>query len=229
MRKVINGEPMTEEECLRKNIGLVCKVAKKYVIATKYNLITMDDLVHQGYLGLIYAFRNYDPAYGSAFSSFAVPCIEGDILKFLRDKSTVVKIPRSLFELANQIKKQGLSDKTGKEIAITLNVDLRKVQDALKSMESTKSIDSKVRLNNTDVVTLADQIGKDNDFTEGTVQDFLSKLPEGLRTIVEMKMDGYSQKEIGSFLSVSQPTISKSIKVARKLYKEYSSLEKVAQ
>jgi RNA polymerase sigma-B factor len=60
------------------------------------------DLEQIGYLGLIRAIERFNPSQGCAFSSFAVPYIRGEVLHFLRDKSSVLKIPRRWQELQKE-------------------------------------------------------------------------------------------------------------------------------
>ncbi|MBE9055484.1 RNA polymerase sigma factor SigF [Sphaerospermopsis sp. LEGE 08334] len=79
--------------------GLVRKMAYKF---THQCHEPYEDLEQIGYLGLIRAIERFDPSQGYAFSSFAVPYIRGEILHFLRDRSTLVKIPRRWQELYNQ-------------------------------------------------------------------------------------------------------------------------------
>jgi RNA polymerase sigma-B factor len=79
--------------------GLVRKMAYKF---THQCHEPYEDLEQIGYLGLIRAIERFNPNQGYAFSSFAVPYIRGEILHFLRDRSTLVKIPRRWQELYNQ-------------------------------------------------------------------------------------------------------------------------------
>jgi RNA polymerase sigma-B factor len=37
-----------------------------------------DDLMQVGYLGLLKAIGNYDPAFGNGLGAYAVPCITGE-------------------------------------------------------------------------------------------------------------------------------------------------------
>lgn len=78
--------------------GLVRKMAHKFSHQCSE---PYEDLVQIGYLGLIRAIERFDPNQGYAFSSFAVPYIRGEMLHFLRDRSTLVKIPRRWQELYN--------------------------------------------------------------------------------------------------------------------------------
>ena len=78
-------------DLVRLNAGLVRKIAHRvsHQCAEPY-----EDLEQIGYLGLIRAIERFDPSQGCAFSSFAVPYIRGEMLHFLRDRGSTVKIPR---------------------------------------------------------------------------------------------------------------------------------------
>jgi RNA polymerase sigma-B factor len=78
------------------NSGLVRQIA--YRLSYQCNE-PYEDLEQIGYIGLIRAIERFDPQQGCAFSSFAVPYIRGEILHFLRDKGSVVRIPRRWQEL----------------------------------------------------------------------------------------------------------------------------------
>jgi RNA polymerase sigma-B factor len=81
------------------NAGLVRQVAHRL---SRQCVETYQDLEQIGYLGLIRAIERFNPYQGCAFSSFAVPYIRGEILHFLRDRSSVVKIPRRWQELKRE-------------------------------------------------------------------------------------------------------------------------------
>jgi len=91
--------------------GLVRKIAHQFAhqCAEPY-----EDLEQIGYFGLIRAIERFDPYQGYAFSSFAVPYIRGEMLHFLRDHSTIVRIPRRWQELYNE------GQKLRKELTLTL-------------------------------------------------------------------------------------------------------------
>ncbi|MBV8887680.1 MAG: RNA polymerase sigma factor SigF [Chroococcidiopsidaceae cyanobacterium CP_BM_RX_35] len=91
--------------------GLVRKIAHQFShqCAEPY-----EDLEQIGYFGLIRAVERFDPNQGYAFSSFAVPYIRGEMLHFLRDHSSTIKIPRRWQELDKE------GQKAGKELALAL-------------------------------------------------------------------------------------------------------------
>ncbi|WP_353932775.1 RNA polymerase sigma factor SigF [Okeanomitos corallinicola TIOX110] len=120
--------------------GLVRKIAYKFnhQCGEPY-----EDLEQVGYFGLIRAIERFNPQHGYAFSSFAVPYIRGEILHFLRDRSTLLKIPRRCQELYNQgqnIRKE-LTLSLGRpvkdtEIAAHLNIPLHKWQECKLAIQN---------------------------------------------------------------------------------------------
>jgi RNA polymerase sigma-B factor len=77
----------------------------------------LEDLEQVAYLGLIRAIERFNPQQGCAFSSFAVPYIRGEILHYLRDKGSLMRIPRRWQDLYNKGKKirKQLSQSLGRQ------------------------------------------------------------------------------------------------------------------
>ncbi|MEM1311474.1 MAG: sigma-70 family RNA polymerase sigma factor, partial [Cyanobacteria bacterium P01_H01_bin.153] len=145
------------------NAGLVRKIAHRvsHQCSEPY-----EDLEQIGYLGLIRAIERFNPVQGCAFSSFAVPYIRGEMLHFLRDRGTTVKIPRRWQDLQKEAQKcQGeIIRKLGRqpndqEMAVALDVSVeewREVKMANKnrmplSLDATvcQQVDSSITLGDT--------------------------------------------------------------------------------
>src|ERR1700722_15661599 len=58
-----------------------------------------DDLMQVGFLGLLKAIRNYDPAFGNGLRASAAPSVSGEIKRYFRDKRWQVRVMRSVQEL----------------------------------------------------------------------------------------------------------------------------------
>lgn len=104
-----------------------------------------EDLYQIGYIGLLKAAERYDYTSGNAFSSFAIPYIQGEIQHYLRDQWQVVKIPRNLLEIRSKVKrlKKRLSQ-LGREvdeleIALALGLSKRRWQE-ISEIDSNLSV-----------------------------------------------------------------------------------------
>ena len=93
------GDGAACSELGESNSGLIWSVARRYFGRG----VDSDDLYQLGCLGFLKAVRGFDPAFGTQFSTYAVPKIAGEIRRFLRDDGTV-KVSRSLKERAAFIK-----------------------------------------------------------------------------------------------------------------------------
>jgi RNA polymerase sigma-B factor len=61
-----------------------------------------EDLMQVGYVGLVAAINNFDPAVGCSLATYAHPHITGEIKRYFRDKRWQVHITRSVKDLAIQ-------------------------------------------------------------------------------------------------------------------------------
>lgn len=73
------------------NKGLILKAARK--MQRRCNL-EFEDLYHFAFIGMLKAIPKYNPTQGAAFSSFVMPYLEGEIQHHLRDRQSLIKVPR---------------------------------------------------------------------------------------------------------------------------------------
>ena len=65
----------------------------------------LDDLIQVASLGLLKAIDRFEPERPTAFSSFAVPTILGELKRHFRDSGWSVRVPRDLQEMAVRVER----------------------------------------------------------------------------------------------------------------------------
>ncbi len=212
-------------DLVRLNAGLVRKIAHRvsHQCAEPY-----EDLEQIGYLGLIRAIERFDPSQGCAFSSFAVPYIRGEMLHFLRDRGTTVKIPRRWQDLqkASQKLQADLLRRYGRqpsdhEMAEALAISVkewRQVKMANKN-RMPLSLDATVCHQTDSTITLGDtlpdmhyQLLQSLEEDRQQVQRALSQLEDKTRSAIEFVFfKGLSRKEVAERIGVSPMTVTRRI------------------
>jgi len=207
------------------NAGLVRKVAYRlsYQCTEPY-----EDLEQIGYIGLIRAIERFNPTQGCAFSSFAVPYIRGEILHFLRDRGSAVKVPRRWQELhkdgqrlREELLKQLGTAPSDQQIADALQVSL---QDWLEAKQVSQnrlplSLDSTVCQQTDSCTTLGEtlpdptyQVLQRLEEDRQQIQGALSQLEAKTRAAIEFVfIQGLSRKEVAKRIGVSPMTVSRRI------------------
>jgi RNA polymerase sigma-B factor len=98
------------------NDRLALKIARRMLGCCKEDL---DDLSQLARIGLLKAIDRYDVSKGTAFSSFAVPYIKGEILHHLRDHWSLLKVPRRWLEtLEKMVRVQRKFEKAGRSMSL---------------------------------------------------------------------------------------------------------------
>ena len=83
-----------EAELLRRHELLAIGLAQRFAGRGE----AMEDLCQVALLALVRALRNYDPWRGTAFATYAVPTILGELRRHLRDRAWLVRPPRRIQE-----------------------------------------------------------------------------------------------------------------------------------
>jgi RNA polymerase sigma-B factor len=91
----------TRNILVTRNIGLVRTTARKL---SRECRVPYDDLEQAGSIGLIKAVERFDPGKERSFSTLAVPYIRGSILQYLRDKGSLIRVPRPWQDIYQQVK-----------------------------------------------------------------------------------------------------------------------------
>lgn len=225
---------------IQKNMSLVRYIVKKHYTADFIqkklgNLGDSEDLLAYGSIGLVKAYKKFDPSKfegGVKFSTYAYPLIKGEIDRFLRDSNPGVKVSRITKEDYMDIYKAGLLSMEPEYISEKMGLSLKRVKLAVGCANiHMSSMDAELRQDSDgSPVTLADKIAEESPVSNDDrliIQDFLGSLPEELREItIKYYLGGYTQVEIAEQLNLSQVMVSRKLSKIKEIMKDYSSYRK---
>jgi RNA polymerase sigma-B factor len=183
----------------------------------------VEDLMQVGYVGLLKAINNYDPAFGNGLSAYAAPCVSGEIKRHFRDKRWQVHVRRSAQELLLELRKatEELTHTLGRqpsdaELAERLGCSAEDLLEAKQAdmVFSAYSLDAPLS-DRDDPAQLSDVLGDEDAEMEHAldmeaVSTHWDELPEREQRILVMRFYGnLTQAEIGTRLGISQMHVSR--------------------
>jgi RNA polymerase sigma-B factor len=184
-----------------------------------------EDLEQVALLGLMKAVDRFDPASGNAFSSFAVPTIVGEVRRYLRDQSRLVRPTRSLLDLRVRVrdKEAELTAATGRcptfaALAEALGIGLERITDAMAMEETCHpcSLDMLVQRPESDAPTMLEQCFGEEDpalarvETSVACRQALALLDPRLRAVIRLRYyQNLTQAQAAKRLGVSQVQVSR--------------------
>ena len=187
----------------------------------------LDDLVQVASLGLLKAIDRFDPARETAFSSFAVPTILGELKRHFRDKGWAVRVPRDLQELAVKVDRvaDDMSRELGRaptptEISERIGATLEQVLEAREASAAYRavSLDRPRTDDEEEGDSYADAVGtEDPGFrlaeASATVERLMRVLSDREREVLRLRFEeDLTQSEIGARVGVSQMHVSRLIR-----------------
>lgn len=135
------GDKEAKEELVNNNLGLIHHVVKRYAGRG----VEMEDLFQIGSIGLLKAIENFNLEFGVQFSTYAVPMIQGEIKRFMRDDG-MIKVSRSIKENSFKISKalNEYVQKYGVEPTVNTLCELTSLtqEDVLMAMDASRDVES---------------------------------------------------------------------------------------
>jgi RNA polymerase sigma-B factor len=189
-----------------------------------------DDLLQVASIGLLNAIDRFDPGRGTAFSSYAMPTINGELRRHLRDRGWAVRPPRDLQEDALRVERvadrlrveQGHTptiEQIARESAMTVE-DVLEAREALCARHATSLSSSSSSAGDEDAVELGERLGVDDDgYVRAEERASIAVLSRVLtareREVVRLRFwEDRTQAEIGAAVGLSQMHISRVLRGA---------------
>jgi len=226
--RLADGDREARNELFRRHRPLALQLARSFRGADR-----LDDLAQVAAIGLLMAIDRFDPGRGFRFASFAVPTIRGELMRYLRDITWALRVPRDLHDVAlgAQRVRRDLETTLGRvptasEVASKMGVTIETVVAALQASATrrTRSLDAPSPNDDDIAPGLVDALAED-DVRLARAEDraflrpLLRRLSQRDREILRMRFEeDLTQKAIGERLGVSQMHVSRLLRSAlRKL------------
>ena len=207
------GSEEAKEILLAENTGLIWSVTRRFLGRG----VESEDLYQLGCLGFIKAIDGFDLAYGTQFSTYAVPKIAGEIRRFLRDDGPV-KVSRGIKEQAAQLSTirnkligllgreptlRELSDQSGMPVD-----EIAMIESAMSTVESIHQPSSQEGFTLESI--LSDTESEDRLIEKVTLRQAIGKRPDRDRNVIHLRYyHCLTQERVAKIMSVSQVQVSR--------------------
>ncbi|MBY5161344.1 sigma-70 family RNA polymerase sigma factor [Salsipaludibacter albus] len=204
-------DPAIRDELVMRHLGLAHAMAHRYASRG----MDPEDLRQVAVVGLIKAIDRFDPDHGTAFSSFAVPTILGEVKRHFRDRGWTIRVPRRLQQLRREVERsrrrleqEQACTPPPSEIAEDIDEPVRDVIEAmdLGSCYQPSSLEARRRPDVPDGSVASAETACDR----AEVERLLGQLPERERRIFVLRYyAGLTQQEIADRVGISQMHVSR--------------------
>lgn len=210
------GDSAAREKLINGNLRLVLSVLQRFVNRGE----NLDDLFQIGCIGLIKAIDHFDITQPVRFSTYAVPMIQGEIRRYLRDFNPV-RVSRSLKDIAykamqtkEQLTNENAREPSIEEIAKAMRMPKSKVVLALEAIVDPVSLYEPVYSDGGDTIYVMDQIGDRNTdeswLGEIVLKEAVKKLNDREKSILSLRFfQGKTQVEVADEIGISQAQVSR--------------------
>jgi RNA polymerase sigma-B factor len=215
-------DPRDREALVDRYLPLARALAARF----RYSREPTEDLFQVAYVGLLKAIDRFDVSRRTAFSSFAVPTILGELRRHFRDHTWPVHVPRDLQELAIRVDRttarlaaSGRAPSTA-ELAEILRVSEKDVLEARGARFAYQPASLDAPRSGSQDEEIADIVGDDDRGYAraehvALVDGLLRSLPLRQREVVRLRFgEDLTQQEIGDRVGCSQMQVSRMLRQA---------------
>lgn len=212
LQQARSGDEDATARVLEENSGLIWAVVRRYFGKG----VEADDLYQLGCLGFLKAVRGFDAAYGTQFSTYAVPKIAGEIRRYLRDNGAI-KVGRSLRERSVSIyaARESLRAQLGREPVLSeLSQATGLTPEEIAAAELAAAPPDSLSQENADGLTLestlASPVTEDHMLERIALRAAIDRLPDQERQTILLRFyKGLTQQQCARILGVSQVQVSR--------------------
>ena len=210
-----SGDEAAAARLIEYNGGLVRSIAMRF----RDRGTEIEDLIQIGMMGMVKAIHSFDASRGTAFSTYAVPLIIGEIRRHLRDDG-MIKVSRGYKKLGIQlmrertliITEEGREPKIS-ELAERCGISQEEAAVAFDAMSPVSSLSDTVY--GDEGVTLEGVIADDNNEIERlsdsiALSQSIAKMPESWQKIVLLRYYcNMTQQQTADSMGLSQVKVSR--------------------
>jgi len=219
-----DGDVAAREALVERFLPLARQLARRYQRGGE----PLDDLIQVASLGLLKAIDRFEPDRPTAFSSFAVPTILGELKRHFRDRGWSVRVPRDLQEMSVRVDRvtDTMARSLGRaptpaEIAAEIGTTTERVLEAREAAGAYRAVSlDRARDDDEDGEGMTDTFGaEDPGFglaeAAATVERLMAVLSDREREVLRLRFaEDLTQSEIGARVGVSQMHVSRLIRQA---------------
>jgi RNA polymerase sigma-B factor len=207
---------------IRRHLPLARHCARRYHRGCE----SLEDLEQVASLALVRAADAFDPARGTAFSSYAMPCMLGALKRHYRDSGWALHVPRGLKELAirvEQIARESPEALTPSELADRAGVSPEAVLEAREAycvMHADSPDRPPATGDDGETLSILECLGQedaalDRACERAALDTLLTELEERDRLVVTLYYrQGQTQTQIGERIGCSQMHVSRLLRRA---------------
>ncbi len=227
--RIKQGDEEARQQYIEGNLRLVLSVIRRFANSSE----NLDDLFQIGCIGLIKAIDNFNTSMMVKFSTYAVPMIQGEVRRYLRDSGSI-RVSRSLKDTAYKaiyareyMTRQNAKEPTINEIAEEIGISGEDIIYALDAIQSPVSLYEPVYTDGGDTLYVMDQVSDKKNKEELWVESLalkeaMKKLTPREKEIIGLRFfEGKTQMEVASMIDISQAQVSRLEKNALRIMRNY--------
>ena len=217
-----NGEKKYIQQLWEQNFPFIKKIASQYSAWAEF-----DDLIQEAYFGLYTAAMKYDPQCGVLFLTYAGYWIQQKMIRYLQKNGSTVRIPAHMAEMLSKYRRATRQFQiecgrkpTEKECASLLNISQANLDNLQRAAEMRNLQSLSAHLGESED-ELGDFIPTDVNIENIAIHEvdhermsrilwgIIAQLPERKRSVMEMRAEGFTLKEVGDAIGITAQRVSK--------------------